>query len=259
LEESREDLKQRGLGLAAISYDSVAVLKFFADRKSIQFPLLSDEESKVIRAFGILNQKVPQTSEFFGIPNPVTYIVDEKGVIQSVTSDEDYRRRYTAGNLIGRTADVANIPAKRVKITRSMSDSVAHGGQRVKLRLEIDLPAKSHVYAPGVQGYIPIDWQLSSNPSFEALPMQYPQSRNLYLAAIKETVPVYEGKLVLEREIIAAQKLADPELRIEGRLRYQVCDDKQCFVPETVPIVWTIKYEPHDTTRAPAELRRKRP
>ena len=213
----------------------------------------------MIRAFGILNEKVPQNSEFFGVPNPVTYIVDEKGVIQSISSDEDYRRRYTAGNLIGRKADAAEVPAKRVKITRSMSDSVTHGGQRVKLRLEIDLPAKSHVYAPGVQGYIPIDWQLSPNASYEALPMQYPQSRNLYLEAIKETVPVYEGKLLLEREVIAAQKLADPELRIEGRLRYQVCDDKQCFVPETVPVVWIIKYEPHDTTRAPAELRRKRP
>jgi peroxiredoxin len=258
LEQSREELKKRGLGLAAVSYDSVATLKFFSDRRSIQVPLLSDEDSAVIRSFGILNEKVPKTSEFFGVPYPVTYIVDQKGVIRSRSADEDFRRRYTAGNLIDRRADAASVPAKRLKITRSASDSVVHGSQRVKIRLEIDLPSKSHVYAPGVQGYIPIDWKLSPSAAFEALPVRYPQSRNLHLKAIQETVPVYEGKFVLEREVIPAEKLTDPELRINGELRYQVCDDKQCFVPETAPVAWTMKYEPHDMTRAPAELRRKR-
>ena len=37
------------------SYDSRAVLKDFAQRKDIQFPLLSDADSGIIRRFGILN------------------------------------------------------------------------------------------------------------------------------------------------------------------------------------------------------------
>lgn len=244
--------------MAAISYDSVAILKSFADRKNIGFSLLSDEDSSVIRAFGILNEAVPKNSDFYGIPNPVTFIVDEKGIVRSRYSEEDYRHRFTAGNLIGRRADAKPVPAKRIKITQSISDSVIHGGQRVKLRLEIQLPPRSHVYAPGVQGYIPIEWKLAASPAYEPVPIRYPESRNLYLKAIKETVPVYEGKLTLERDIIPAEKYASPELKVEGELRYQVCDDKKCFVPETVPLVWTLRYEPHDPTRAPVELRRKR-
>lgn len=258
LERSSDDLKKQGLGLAAISYDSVATLKFFADRKSIHFPLLSDEASTVIRAFGILNEQVPQTSEFHGIALPVTYIVDENGIVRSRNFDDDFRRRYTVGNLLDRRTDASAIEAKHLAITRSASDSVAYGGQRIKLFLELQLPSKSHVYAPGVQGYIPIEWKLKPSDSYEALPFEYPASRNLHLKAIGETVPVYEGKLVLEREIIPAQKTAEREIRIEGELRYQVCDDKQCFVPETVPLLWSLRYEPHDTTRAPVETRRKR-
>jgi len=37
--------------LAAISYDSEAILKYFADRRKIDFPLLADPDSKIIRAY----------------------------------------------------------------------------------------------------------------------------------------------------------------------------------------------------------------
>ena len=81
------------------------------------------------------------------------------------------------------------------------------------------------------------------------------QTANDVLKAIKETVPVYEGNLTLEREIVPAQRAATPELKIGGSLRYQVCDEVKCYVPETVPLVWTVRYEQHDATRAPAQSR----
>jgi hypothetical protein len=258
LEQGRQELKSRGLGLAAISYDSTRALKFFADRKGIHFSLLSDEDSSVIRAFGLLNEQVPASSEFYGIPHPVTYVVDEKGIIQSRSFDEDYRHRYTVGNVLGLRAEVATIPAKRLKITQSVSDAIIHGGQRFKLRLDLELPPGSHVYAPGVQGYIPVEWTVAEDREYSVSATTYPQSRMLHLKAINETVPVFEGKLTLEREIIPAQKFTGNEMKIEGSLRYQVCDDVKCYVPETVPLVWTVRYEPHDSTRVPVELRRKK-
>ena len=82
---------------------------------------------------------------------------------------------------------------------------------------------------------------------FEEIPIRYPEARKLYLNAIKETVPVYEGTVVLERELIAAQKQPSTELMVQGEFRYQACDDKKCYVPETVPLVWRIQFEPHDS------------
>ena len=61
-------LREEGFGLAAISYDSAAILENFAARRNITFPLLSDPESKIIRDFGILNEKVQQAMQA-GIPH----------------------------------------------------------------------------------------------------------------------------------------------------------------------------------------------
>jgi hypothetical protein len=47
------------------------------------------------------------------------------------------------------------------------------------------------------------------------------------------------------------------EMVLEGSLRYQACDDHECYVPETVPVKWTFKFEPLDRERVPAELQRQ--
>ena len=43
------ELTDAGIGVAAISYDSEETLAAFADRRGISFPLLSDDESAVIK------------------------------------------------------------------------------------------------------------------------------------------------------------------------------------------------------------------
>jgi peroxiredoxin len=59
LEQQVKAYAARGIQIAAITYDSPAVLKHFAERRGITYPLLSDEGSRVIRAFGILNETIP--------------------------------------------------------------------------------------------------------------------------------------------------------------------------------------------------------
>lgn len=76
LQSNVEKIRAEGLGVAAISYDSVAVLKSFAERRGITFPLLSDPESKIIRDFGIFNEQSQEGTMQYGIPYPGTYLVD---------------------------------------------------------------------------------------------------------------------------------------------------------------------------------------
>jgi hypothetical protein len=269
LEESREELRKRGVGLAAISYDSVAVLKHFADRKGITFPLLSDADFKVIRDFGLLNEEAPKNTPFFGVPHPVTYIVDSRGIVKSRHFEEDYRKRYTTGNILTeqlniRTGAVSTtVKNPRISVTASSSNAVVRAGERIRLILDVQLPRTMHVYAPGVQGYIPIDWKLNDSAAFEAIAFQYPPSKTVHLPAIQETVPVYENAFSLQREIVMAQPAALKPLLsgstfvVEGSFRYQACDDKKCYIPETIPLKWTLRFEPHDSQRVPPELQRK--
>ena len=97
----------------------------------------------------------------------------------------------------------------------------------------------------------------------EALEVRYPESRRLEMPAINEVAPVYEGSFRLLRDIHIGQPdevagLLDEQSRIQlrGRLRYQACDDKLCYLPQTLDLSWTLEFEQHDRTRAPEGLRR---
>ncbi len=72
-----EAIKESGINVVAVSYDSQEILKQFADQNEIGFPLLADPESTVIARFGLLNEeaRVP-------IAHPMTMPVDATGVVR---------------------------------------------------------------------------------------------------------------------------------------------------------------------------------
>jgi hypothetical protein len=270
LERSLDQLKKQGLGVVAISYDSPAVLENFANRQHITFPMLSDPASKIIRAYGILNEGVAASEPTFGIPYPGTYIVDPQGKVLSKYFEDDYKERVSPSNILvrtfGRLAEGARGEAqnKHLRLASSASTEVARPGHRVALILDIDLQPNMHVYAPGVQGYIPIDWNLDLGTAVKRHPFEYPVSEMLHLDAINETVPVYRNRVHLEREVTFGQEndlkpsiSANGELVLKGSFRYQACDDRECFLPQTIPLEWHFRFEGLDRERAPESLRRR--
>jgi len=270
LEHQKADYARRGLNVASISYDSVAVLKSFADRGGIHYPMLADPESKVIRAFGILNESVPKDNFVYGVPYPGTYIVDEKGVVRAKFFEDDFRERFTAANILWRQFGDRSGPVQasaetpHLRLSVISSDAEARPGTRLALALEIDLKPGMHVYAPGVEGgYIPVEWSMAESKAWRAHDVTWPPSRKLRLEAIHETVPVYEGKFRLTRDLTIGQQKdltpmgADRRIAVEGTFRYQACDAKECFPPQKIPVRWTFHVNPLDSQRAPAELQRK--
>jgi hypothetical protein len=270
LDRKREEFEKRGINVAALSFDPAAVLENFAQRTGVKITLLSDPRSEVIRAFGILNESVAKDHQFYGIPNPGDYLIDENGVVKAKFFEEKYADRYTAGQILIRTLGV-DAGAKRTEIetdhltlTSSASDEIVRGGNRLALVLEVDLNDKMHVYAPGVKGYIPIEWTMEAVSGLTEFPASYPASEMLHLPAINETVPVYQGRFRVVRDILVGQPKEiqhllneKGELLVKGSFRYQACDDKICFLPKTIPLEWTFRFEEHDRTRAPEEIRRK--
>jgi hypothetical protein len=270
LERDLPAIRKHGLGLAAISYDSVAVLKNFADRKGITYALLSDADSRIIRAFGILNETVKQGTPQYGIPHPGTFIVDARGKVVSKYFEEDFRERVSATDILaGRfgervAAARASFKAKHVVVTTAASTAVANPGHQILLSLELDMGPRMHVYAPGAGGYIPIDWAMETAGGVKAPPAKYPAPEKLYLKAIKETAPVYRKRVRVTREVTfgpeaALKPLVSPagELVLKGSFKYQACDDRVCYAPETVPLEWRFRFEALDRERVPADLQRK--
>jgi len=84
----------KGYNLVGISYDNTEVLAQFTKKWSIGYPLLADEGSKIIDAFGIRNDKDYKPGEMpWGVPYPMLVITDHEGVVKAKLSKEGYRNR----------------------------------------------------------------------------------------------------------------------------------------------------------------------
>ena len=131
-----------------------------------------------------------------------------------------------------------------LRVSTSASAGHVRPGQRVALTLDIELKPNMHVYAPSVEGYIPIQWSMAPNAEIVAQPVVSPPAKMLRLEAIDETLPVYSGRFRLTRDVtIAAGSKLKGAVTIEGTLRYQACDDRMCYLPKTVPLKWTVQVQ----------------
>ena len=133
------------------------------------------------------------------------------------------------------------------------SNSTVAPGQRVALTLDVDLQPNMHVYAPGVEGYIPIDWKMEDSDTAQVHAPVFPRAEKLYLKAIDETVPAYRSHFRLTRDItIPSEDKLKPAVdgsghfAVDGSLRYQACDDRVCYIPQTLPLQWTFEISAPD-------------
>lgn len=256
LQRSVAQIKKQGFGLAAVSYDSRETLRAFAERYGISFPLLSDQGSKTIDAWGIRNREA--TGRSAGIPYPGTFIIDPRGVILARSFEEAYQERETAVSILARVGGVSpalqgvtEVSSKYLTVRAGLSDSVAAPGHRVTLVLDV-IPGKNiHVYAPGQPGYVGIAVKLDSSPDFRVHPPTYPAPREYVFAPLKETVKVYDRPFRILQDVTLAltpglrQRAADRgTLVLTGTLEYQACDDKVCFRPDSLPLRWSLGLVP---------------
>ena len=161
----------------------MAILKSFADRKQIDFPLLSDPESKAIRAYNVLNDE--GTGQFKGMARPGYFFIDGKGVIREKFFEAKYRQRLSGNNVIGKLFPALgdevtdNVEAPHLKLAVEQSDRFGFPGGRITLTAEMQLPPGVHVYAPGVQGYKAVSLEMDPSSVADFAPVKYPDVKIL--------------------------------------------------------------------------------
>jgi hypothetical protein len=261
------ELKAKGIGLAAVSYDPPSILADFAQRRGITFPLLSDHDSRIIKSYGILNTTIAPTAAYgglavYGVPFPGTFILNRKGVVTARHFEDILTERATASSIFIGLGDLGGTSAVRhttdhLEITTSVSDETISAGTVFSLVLDIKPMKRIHVYAPGVTGYKPIALRLEPVPGLKLRPMRFPASEIYHFLPLKERVPVYQKafRLVQELNVDLSRDgqalLRDSErLTIKGSFDYQACDDKICFQPTSVPVEWAVKVRKLDSERS---------
>jgi peroxiredoxin len=257
------ELKEQGLGLAVITYDSPAVLADSSRRRGITFPLLSDSGSQTIKAYGILNTTVAEGTNNYGIPFPGTFLIDRAGKVTSRFFEEAYQERNTVSTIMialgnAKTpAAATRIETDHLDITSYISDKVVAPGSLFSVVFDVKPNAGIHVYAPGARDYKIISVRLDSNPILMTRPLQYPASEIYHFKPLDERVPVFQKPFRLVQTLAVS---TSPDARaalkgvetvtISGSLEYQACDDRLCFTPRSIPVSYTVTVRQLDTERA---------
>lgn len=264
LQRSLPDIQKAGLGLLAVSYDSTATLRAFAEKHAITFPMLSDQGSKTITAWGILNREA--TGRTAGIPYPGTYVLDAKGVIVSRNFEDAYQERDSAASIIAALRQSSSsasrgrpdaqlgagteLIGRYLKLRLGATDTVAAPGHRISLTLDVTPGPKIHVYAPGQNGYIPITLKMNESPDFKALAPAFPRATP-FVDPVGERVQVFDTPFRVTQNVtltltpsMRQRATARESLVVAGAFEYQACDDKVCYRPETIPVQWTLSLTP---------------
>jgi hypothetical protein len=291
-------LHRAGLGLAAISYDSVGVLSDFAKRKSIAFPLLSDHESEVIRAYGVADRKYRKGMELdvrteelhldptgnvpvYGLSYPAVFVLTRDNHVKWRFVSEGPELRLTGAAIleeaVGGIADQSRtaVAGGNIQVTATSTDTAVGLGNRVRIGIELTIPKGFHVYGPEVGGgYKGVSWQMDPTDCLDVGAPVYPAPERKLMSATNESLPVYEGVLRVGREVIVkpAIRATDPalfklfsdrcvdsgsQIKLSGVLKFQACDERLCYPPQTVRPQWKFQFFPPDRQRSPDELRRE--
>lgn len=134
------------------------------------------------------------------------------------------------------------IQGKHLRVALSQSRDAVAQGAKVTLSAQLKLATGMHVYAPRIEPpYKPIQLSIEPPQGVKVSAVRYPDAKKLHLDAIDETVPVYEGTFTLTTDAIVSPTAKPGEIVVNGRLNYQTCDDKICYLPVTIPVTWTFK------------------
>lgn len=93
LKDSESKLKDEEVVVLGISADPVKKLKQFEEKYHLNFRLLSDEDKKVIQAYGSWGLKKFMGREFMGILRQ-SFLIDKKGVIRHVMHKVDTKTHH---------------------------------------------------------------------------------------------------------------------------------------------------------------------
>jgi hypothetical protein len=143
LQYAKQRFEKREIRLAAISYDSQAILNDFSVRHKIDFPLLADPDSKIIGSFNVLNAEA--TGKNKGMAHPGFFYIDSGGVIREKYFEAKYTDRFTPNNVIGKLfpelteEESQKIETPHLRLTLEQSDRDVVPGSRVSFIAQIEL------------------------------------------------------------------------------------------------------------------------
>jgi hypothetical protein len=246
-------LTAAGIKLYAVSYDDPEALSAYVDASGVEFPLLSDVNSDVIRRYDVLNTIVqPEEAPFYGIPFPGFFLLNEEGIIVDKLFNRHLAHREGIEAILdsfaGRiapsdnepTASIAESDGIRVSAFLRGGGGILRVGPRRRLVVRIDIPEGLHIYdEPVPTGMTSTTITIDGPDGFRHEPVEKPPTYGFDLPGVDEPLQVWDGTADFVFPVYAASTLGRAveegvaSIGVEITVRYQACDEAQCFIPRT--------------------------
>lgn len=244
-------LEKNGVHIAAVSYDSQAILAAFAQKHSIGFPLLSDQGSEVIRKFGIFNSNMAPDLRSYGVPHPVEYLVSPEGIVVKKYFVPNYQHRVSGSAVALREfgsvegdAPVVTLGSGALAVQIGLSSGKVFAGQEVGFFAHFALQPGWHIYGTPLPASYTTTSITFESPSVLRQKVELPAAEMLDIPALGETLPVYSGSFSGAGALLLKFPLPEGRLVLPGRLTFQQCSDTICEPPETMPFELALTLEP---------------
>ncbi len=233
-----------------MSYDAVDVLRGFADRYGITYPLLSDQGSHVMRTLGLLNEHVyeqhaaygiPQQDRHWGVPYPGVLLLDTHGRVIQKRFQQSYRERETGVGLLEQGFGLHSTLQRPEVVVQTAGGVTVHAAldtdryrffQRLWLTVELTITPGLHVYGrPIPEGYIPLVIEVVPIAGMVVGQPTWPAPHRYHIAGLPEEFWVYEGTVQVSLPVTLTEEGGDQTLQVT--VDYQACSETDCFVPCT--------------------------
>lgn len=120
---------------------------------------------------------------------------------------------------------------------------VARGG-KAPLNIGLHVNKGFHVNSnkPNDELLMPTSVHLNPPEGIVIANVQYPVGEQLALPfMVNEKLSVYTGNFTVKAEVRIPQSAALGTQRVHGEVKYQACDNRQCFPPKTAPMEFDVK------------------
>jgi len=215
--------------------------------------MLSDVDSEVIRQYGVLNTIVqPDDVPFYGIPFPGFFLLDEDGVIVDKLFNRHLAHRDGIEAILdsyaGRVSAGADDPIAEASEDDGISITAflrGGGGQlrigpRRRLVVRVEMPPGLHIYdEPVPGGMVATTITINAPDGLRHGDVAAPPTHELDLPGLTAPLHVWDAHVDFVVDVWATSTVAKQiaagtdSVQLEVTVRYQACDDAQCFIPRT--------------------------
>lgn len=86
-------IEDAGYNIVVVSNENVRALAEFTQEYNFPYPMISDVDSQIIKAFDIMNESYLPGTSYYGVAYPAIYVIGRDGLVLDKFYNEDSSKR----------------------------------------------------------------------------------------------------------------------------------------------------------------------